>query len=364
MSHYEQRLEADLAAIREHTRRLSTAAHGALQNALQSLLSGNRKLAYTTILGDAWINVRSRELDAHCHRLIARHLPSAGHLRYMSAVIRTALQLERLGDYAVTIAREGVQLSTPLENALARQLELVSDQAIRMLGKALDAFHEGNAEAARAAMDLGASMENILDEIYADLASDPDAARTKDLLALFVVFNMIKRVSDQAKNICEETLFTVTGEIKRPSVHSVLFLDEDNACLSQLAEAIAQKNHSGRARFASAGQTAAAAIDVGLKAFLEDLGFDLGMARPKPFSATPESLSAYFVVVSLDGPIERYAGKIPFHTSVLEWDLGPGPGGLEGEALQARYTELYREISAHVRDLVETLCGDERDLLT
>jgi len=137
MSHYERRLEGDLNAIREHMRKLSTVTREAIEKALHSLLSGNRKLAYATILGDAWINERAREIDALCHRFIARHLPSAGHLRYTSAVIRTALQLERLGDYAVTIAREGVQLPAPPEGNIARQLEIMADQANRMLVQAI-----------------------------------------------------------------------------------------------------------------------------------------------------------------------------------------------------------------------------------
>lgn len=359
MSRYEQRLTKDLTAIRERMEDLSAVTRAALEKSIQSLQSGNDKLAYVTILGDAWINARSRELDALCHRFIARHLPSAGHLRYMSAVIRVALQLERLGDYAVTIAREGVQLSTPLEGAAARQLEIMADQANRMLAQALDAFNEGNEEKARATMDLGASMEGTMDAIYGDLMTASDASRIKDLLALFVVFNMIKRMSDQAKNFCEETLFAVTGEVKHARVHNVLFLDEDNACLSQMAQAVAEKDYPGSAHFASAGRVAARSIDPGLTHFLEDLGFDLSAARPEAFEATPDSLSRFFVVVSLDGPIERYADRIPFHTSVLEWDVGPRPDGLEGEAEQNRFRELYREVSLHVRDLVETLRGEE-----
>ena len=359
MTHYERRLEADLNAIREHMQSLSGVTKESLEKALRSLLSGNRQLAYATILGDAWINERSREIDALCHRFIARHLPSAGHLRYTSAVIRTALQLERLGDYAVTIAREGVQLSAPPDGPSARQLELMADQATRMLSQAIDAFNEGNAEKARASMDLGASMEGTMDGIYSDLMGASDASQIKDLLALFVVFNMVKRVSDQAKNICEETLFFVTGEVKHARVHDVLFVDEDNACLSQMAKAIAEKNYEGSARFTSAGRTAAASVEPGLTSFLENIGIDLDGAKPVELDSSPDALSKYFVIVSLDGAIDRYVPQVPFHTSVMEWDVGSRPADMTGDALTRRYEELYRELSSHIRDLVETLRGEE-----
>lgn len=358
MSHYEQRLEGDLNAIREHMKSLSTVARESIEKALHSLLSGNRKLAYATILGDAWINERTREIDGLCHRFIARHLPSAGHLRYTSAVIRTSLQLERIGDYAVTIAREGVQLSARPAGSVARQLEVMADQANLMLSQAVDAFNEGNEEKARAAMQMGTSMEGTFDGIYADMLETSDASQVKDLVALFVVFNLVKRVSDQAKNICEETLFAVTGETKRGRVHDVLFIDEDNAGLSQMAQAIAKRNYPDTARFASAGRTASEHVDPALEAFLEELGFDLSDATPVSLDGSPEFLSRHFVIVSLAGPIEHYAAQIPFHTSALEWDVGPWPDGLDGAALKQRLEEFYREVSSHVHELVETLRGE------
>ena len=358
MSRYEQRLDHDLNVIRERMQSLSSVAKQSLEKALHSLLSGNRKLAYATILGDAWVNKRARELDALCHRFIARHLPSAGHLRFMSAVIRTSLQLERLGDYAVTIAREGVQLSAPPQGPTARQLEVMAEQANTMLGNAIDAFNEGNEGKARASMALGESMEGTMDGIYSDLMTASNAARIKDLLALFVVFNMVKRISDQAKNICEETLFFVSGETKHARVHDVVFVDQNNACLSQMALAIARRSFPGNARFASAGRSPAGAIDAGMKTFMENLGFDLSGARPASLDDSPGALSKYFVIVSLDGVMERYATQIPFHTSVLEWDVGTKPEGLEGDALKGRHEELYRELSSNVQSLVEALRGD------
>ena len=361
MSHYEQRLESDLNAIRDHMRSLSTRAGDAVEEALRSLLSGNRKLAYATILGDGWINERTREIDGLCHRFIARHLPSAGHLRYTSAVIRTSLQLERIGDYAVTIAREGVQLSAPPEGAILRQLEMMSGQANGMLAQSIAAFNEGNDEKARTAMGLAAAMEGTMDGIYADLVSTSDPGRIKDLVALFVVFNLIKRVADQAKNICEETLFAVTGETKHARVHDVLFVDEDGAGLSQMAAAIAERSYPDAARYAAAGRSPASGVDPGLRAFLEQRGFDLSAAAPAALDVSPGALSKYFVVVSLSGPIRDYATQLPFHTSALEWDVGSLSQGLDAAALEQRLEDLYREVSSHVHALVETLRGEEVD---
>jgi phosphate transport system protein len=169
MSRYEQRLEADLTDIRQRVAALSDWVETAFSDAIHALLTGNRQLAYATVLRDARINRNVREIDRKCHSFIARHLPSAGHLRVMSATLRAVLQFERIGDYAVIIAREGVQLSSPPSGAIAREVDLMSSHALRMLRQALAAFKESNASAAQATRDMGEQFEGKLDAIYADL---------------------------------------------------------------------------------------------------------------------------------------------------------------------------------------------------
>ena len=123
MSHLEARLEHDINKIRAQMAEQSQEVIRAVKDAVHALQTGNKPLAYDTILRDHPINRQMREIDRICHRFIAVHLPSAGHLRLLSAVIRVNIELERIGDYAVTIAREGVQMSAPPSGVMARELE-------------------------------------------------------------------------------------------------------------------------------------------------------------------------------------------------------------------------------------------------
>ena len=94
-------------------------------------------------------------------------------------------------------------------------------------------------------MVLEEQMENNLDIVYAELMANDDREAVKNVLAMFAVFTQLKRVADQAKNVCEETVFAATGDTKTPKIYNILFLDEDNSCLSQMAAAIARKNFPG-----------------------------------------------------------------------------------------------------------------------
>lgn len=357
MSHYELRLQRDLDDIHARFGAIAARVERAIADALRTVLTGDEDLAYRTILNDERINRDVRELDRLCHKFVAVHLPSAGPLRRMSSVIRTNIQLERLGDYAVIICREAVQLSGPPEGSIARELEMTSADARRTLHQAISAFVEENGEVARATMHLVDTVEHTMDAIYEALLGPESSEETRDRIALFVIFNMLKRVWDQAKNICEETVFAVYGEQKSPRVHNILFVDRDNGCASQMAEAIARKTHGEHARFRSAGRDPAAALDSRMVTFMERHGFDMSAMAPRAVADELAHLDRYYLVVSLDGPVKSYVPHIPFHTSALTWETGSVDAGIDDEDAARQFEALYRDLAVRIDDLMQVLRG-------
>ncbi|HEC14950.1 MAG TPA: phosphate signaling complex protein PhoU [Sedimenticola sp.] len=357
MSHYEERLERDLNRIREHVSEVAGRVQAGLKDAVHALLTGNEKLAYATILGDLPINRRVREIDRLCHSFIALHLPSGGHLRLISSVIRANIELERIGDYAVTICREAVQLSRPPQGALAAKLELMAEESRQMLAQTITAMEEGNAEAAKATMGMAAQIDRTFDTIFLDLVAEENGSNLKEIMGLFNIFHRLERVAAQAKNICEETVFAVTGESKAPKVYRILFLDEDNAGLSRMAEAIARKRFPNSGCYSSAGRRGGAALHAAMAAFLREHGFELDDARGRALDLAPPELADFHVIVSLQGAVKDYIPEIPFHTVALEWDVGSLPEALDEEQARQRLEELYREVAVRVQELMQTLRG-------
>ncbi|MEN8176434.1 MAG: PhoU domain-containing protein, partial [Pseudomonadota bacterium] len=312
-------------------------------------------------LNDGDINRAVREIDRLCHTFIVRHLPSAGHLRLMSATIRAVIALERIGDYAVSISREAVQIASLPDNSLARLLEIMGNESADMLRQALAAFKEGNADKAKGVMGMADQMERHLTNVFHELTHEEAKRPIKDLFALFVVFSLLERVSDQAKNLCEETVFAVTGETKAAKVYRVLFLDEANDCQSQMAQAIGRKTFPNSGVFESAGRTAAGALDAGMTRFMEEHGCSMEEARPRKLDMTPTELGAYHVIVSLQGPVRDYLDEIPFHTTALQWDVGDAPSNMDDIEAGRSYEEMYRKISVELRVLLEKLRGPGAD---
>ncbi len=352
MSHLEVRQERDLNTIREHMIEQADLVAKAVENAVHAVQTGNKSLAWETVLGDHPINRHMRHIDRLCHSFIAVHLPSAGPLRLLSSIIRANVELERIGDYAVTMAREAVQMTAPPQRTMAREMERVSGETLLMLRQSVKSFKELNAELARGTMSIPDQLEHNMDTVYEKLMTNTDREQVKDNLAIFVIFNQLKRVADQAKNLCEHTVFAQTGEQKAYKVYNILFLDRDNDRLGPLAAAIASNSFPNSGRYTTAGQSPAGSLHKDLVAFLEARGLSVANKGPRALTdVTHQELTEKHLVVCLEGEIDDYLDHIPFHTTVQRWELGETP----------EMEDLYRELAPRIRDLMELMRGEGTD---
>ncbi len=363
MALYEERLSKDLTRIREEVASLGAAVQKAQEDAVQAALIGNKQLANQTILRDHPINRTTREITRLCHAFLATHLPSAGHLRLISSILRLVNELERIGDYAATIAREGLQLPHLPTGLLKQEMEDMAEQAHTALRQAMQSFNEKDAELARETRAFAAQGKGRGDMAFEELVHESETSheQIRYLFDALILVGRLKRVCDRCKNICEETLFTVTGETKPPKAYNVLFLDEENNCQSQIAQAVARKAFPNSGSYDSAGKRNGVDLKPGLFGFLEAHGLVQGPIELSVLEPDVRTVSKYDVVVSLQGEVSDYLPQQPFRTVFLDWDVGTSPDGLgEAEAGQ-RYTEMYREITVRVRDLMETLRGEGAD---
>lgn len=359
MTHYEERLEKDLRDIRVRVAELCQAVDDSVGNAVRSLLELDRKLAAQVILGDYRINRETRAIDDLCHVFVALHLPSAGILRYISSVLRMTREVERVGDYAVGIAREAVQLTLRVPADVARDFEMLADHSAYILRQAMRAFNESNAELALATKETALQEHTTFDKVYGDLLREGEKGSRpiKDLFALLFSFSRLARINDQAKNICEETLFAATGEAKQPKIFHILFLDEKNDCRSVMAETIARKTFPEGGRYESAGWRPAEHVRREVLAFLDQHCHDVKDLAPRELITAHRELAAHHVIVSLGGDPRPHMPEIPFHTALLEWEVGPTPTDSDAPLDEAQLEEIYKDLSLHIRDLMTTLQG-------
>ena len=351
MSHLEERMETDLNYIRDWVWNIGEDVEEALRDAKKLLVLKDPEKAYEIVLGDHPINRASRRCDRLCHRFIARYLPGAGALREMASTIRINVILERMGDYAVTIARESVQLNKPLPNRFAQRIDDAADNAIDILSESRQAFREGNAEQAIALMAATKRFDARMDSIYEDLFAKDDELNRKNRMVIFAILTVLKRIGDQSKNICDQTVFAVRGIAKVAKVYKVLFLDQQGSGLGQLAAAIGRHNFEDSVEFTVATPGGSDSVSTELAEFLDEAGLSNENLETEQLEALEHDIDRFTVVVSLKGPYSKYVKKMPFHTSALDWQV----------PADADMTARYRDLRNRITELVELVVGTEAE---
>lgn len=365
LTHFEQRLERELQLIRSNVLQMAQLAERALNDALRAFVDSNLTLAYSVILRDQFIDEKEKELDRLCLEFLVREQPVAGHLRFVYSTIKVNLELERIGDYAESVARQVIKLNN-LPQPPTEGIVQLANTSTAMLRNAVRAFVEQNAELARTTMATEDETDRLRREVDNALLKlrEQDKITLESLTPLMTISRRFERVGDQAKNICEEVLYDCTGEYakhKGTEVFRVLFVDENNSCRSQMAEAIANGLGQPHFVFASAGLEARA-IDWRTVEFLREKGIDISRETPKSVDRIP-NLDHYHVIIALANEAKKIFPAPPTKTVALNWhvdDPSTQPGSLAD--VRGAYEQTFQYISTHVRELVHALAsGNEQN---
>ena len=355
-------MKRDIDLIRNKVKEMAYLDARALGASLQAFVERNRQLAYSVILRDQYIDELETEVDRLCLEFIVRQQPVASHLRFVFTAIKINKELERIGDYAESIARQALAVATiDPPPAVARFTEL-GNLAIHMLRDTVQAFLDQDADMARRTMAIEERANVLRNGINAELAGLHQAGRlpTEALTPLMTIARRFERVTDQTKNICEEVLYLCTGEfIRHPGAEAfrILFVDEGNRCLSQMAEAIGHALGVPRFVFSSAG-IAPLPVDPRLAEFMASKGIDISRQVSKTREQVPHA-AQYQVVVALCDAAREAFPEPPTKTICLIWQT-TDPVAVEGgtEAVREAYESAYRFLDGHIRDLVEAIRGE------
>jgi phosphate transport system protein len=328
----------------------------ALRASLQALVQRNRQLAYGVILRDQYLDERETELNRLCLEFLVRHQPVAGHLRFIFTTIQINKELERIGDYAESVARQVLAISElEPQPPYALFIEL-GELSIRMLGEAVQAFLQKDADLASRAMPMEEQANTLRNSINAELMelSRKNQLPAAALNPLMTIARRYERVADQAKNLCEEVLYMCTGEFakhKGGDAFHILFFDMNNACLSQIAEGLGNAMRLPRFRFNSAG-AAPQPVDARAVKFMAEKGIDISGQTSKALEQVPQWEQDQ-VVVALGARARKALPVRPAKTIFFTWSI-KDPAEMEGSAdvVHAAFESAGQSLEAHIKELV------------
>jgi phosphate transport system protein len=362
-THFEASFQRDIERIKSKVSEMGGLAERALRDCVQALRERNRQLAYAVILRDKRIDELEKEVDRLCLEFLVRQQPVAGPLRFAYSTIRINLELERVGDYAESIARQSLKLMPISVTIPQDRIEEMANLSIPMLRNAVEAFVKQDADLARQTMAVEETVDLLKSSMNKDMITlfRENKLPFEALNPLMMITRRLERVSDQARNLCMEVLYMCTGEYSRHQggeVFRLLFVDEHNSCRSQMAEAIANSLQQPNFIFSSAGIDPQP-IAPSTVHFLRDKQLDASRLTPKALSQVP-NLDHYHVIVALAKEAEKAFPPKPRKVVFLDWNVAD-PSRVKGSAAEitAAYEATYSFLQDHIKDLVEAVLGDE-----
>jgi phosphate transport system protein len=189
----------------------------ALRSALNALARGDEELADEVIRFDDEVDSRYVSIEEGVQSLLARQTPVAADLRFVLAVLRVNLHLERMADYCVTVAKLTKlmgNLSVSGE-AISRSIEDMGQRAEQMIRVAMDAFASRDAEKAQTLVELDELIDRANRGAIEDVLSLGDSADEREYgLRMLVISRCVERIGDHAVDIGEQVAYLVTGEFR------------------------------------------------------------------------------------------------------------------------------------------------------
>lgn len=207
---FEERLDG----VRESLLAMAAKVDRMLADALTSFAQQDIALATQVVKSDDEVDLLDLQIEQECILLIATEAPVARDVRLLGSALKIVTDLERMGDYAVDIAKIGRRLARA---SLYRPLADLGQQgalARAMLRDAMDAFVTHDLDLVHRVVDGDAAVDDLYhryrDELLHLMQGDGNlvAPAHSHLFAS----KYLERVADHAVNVAERVYYVETGE--------------------------------------------------------------------------------------------------------------------------------------------------------
>ncbi len=188
---------------------MASLARHKLERAIHALLERDIDLARALIADDSDVDELEHKIDLIGMSILVKFQPVASDLRLVITSMKTAHNLERISDHAVSIAKRAKKIceAPPLDEAsLAEPLYSIADKLLR---DAVTAYADTNAKLGESLKPLDKELDRLHKQMISTISSrlENSEGRAEHLLHLIFVARSIERIGDLAVNIGEDAVF-------------------------------------------------------------------------------------------------------------------------------------------------------------
>jgi phosphate transport system protein len=208
-------LESEEGQVKDGILRMGSLVAERIIAAIEAMENHDVDAATAIIENDRDINAMEYEISDLITMTIATQQPVARDLRFLLTLNAVAYDLERMGDYAASVAKQARKLAPnpPFKDYM--HLPEMGRLAASLVRDVLDAVVEVDAERAQTV----AKRDDELDELYHAIFAEAlelmrvDPANVDAGARVLFAAHYLERVGDRVTNIAEDIVFLATGEV-------------------------------------------------------------------------------------------------------------------------------------------------------
>ncbi len=195
--------ERELASLREALVRMGTLVESQIEAALDALRRRDGAAAEKVRNQDQYLNELFRQIREQ---------------RYLMGLQYIATELERMGDYAVRIARMTSTLVALPDKPLRAEFGLMGELAIGQVHDILEAIIDQNVPRAREVASRDNEVDRLWHRVFEDLVKEMGTGKTDTdgalrAVTLLLVAHNLERISDRVTNVAEDIVFLESGQV-------------------------------------------------------------------------------------------------------------------------------------------------------
>jgi len=215
--------EKELELLKGNLREMWLLVASQLSKSADAFINHKIEAANEVIHKEKRVDAFELKIDADCENFIALYAPVAIDLRLVLSIIKISSTLERIGDFAYSIAHHTVDgIRKKINDALLKEIQIkkMFEQVIEMLDSCYRAFDSEDVSLWGKII----SQDDEIDKIYHNspvilekyIQQHPDL--TSEALRLMVIMRKLERIGDHCSNIIEELVFYVDAKVLKHSV--------------------------------------------------------------------------------------------------------------------------------------------------
>jgi len=204
-------LDTELKSLKATTISMWLLVISQLEKAHKAILLGDENLVHEIKVNEKRVDAFELKINMDCENILALFNPVAVDLRFVVAVLKINYNLERIGDYAKSIADYTKVMSKKFDKKTYKAIGIpdMFELSFTMINDALHAFENDDPQLLRSIFQLDKELDKLNEDAVKKICEwiQSNSKDAPDALNLHSIIRKLERVGDQAKNIATEIIF-------------------------------------------------------------------------------------------------------------------------------------------------------------